>query len=115
MQAHSASPERWMEPAVSIYAMVLARKQPAQAMEVAQRIEEPKWRDKAISGVARRWLNQAPEAANAWLASAELSPELRAEIERPAMRKRRPSRDDGPIEQEIDDQDAGPPGSDARS
>ena len=99
MERASESPARWLEPALSMYAIVVGRKDPTRGIDLAMRITDTTWRDKALAGVVRRWRHDAPDAANTWMATAQISPELRQMIDyQPRAQRRQPSRDDGPID-----------------
>lgn len=73
IEARPADPmEPWLEPAFAIYARVLARERPREALELAGRLGDETLRNTTTTVVVRKWLRNDPEAAEAWLAEADI-------------------------------------------
>lgn len=72
--------EPWLDPAVSIYAKALGRKDPLAALEVAAVIRDPEIRLPAMGAIAREWLVRDEAAADAWLDASDLPPDFIARI-----------------------------------
>jgi hypothetical protein len=73
----------WLQPALSIYARLLATDSPADAIGWAERIEEDNKRRFMLIEIAREW-RQADEAANeAWLLQSSLSEEALEKVRAP--------------------------------
>jgi hypothetical protein len=70
--------ERWSEPAFSVYARQIAKERPEEALALVKRFEDTDLRDRITIVIVRKWLAKDPQAANAWLAKAELAPDVRA-------------------------------------
>jgi hypothetical protein len=68
--------EPWSEPAFGVYAMAISVQRPEDGLAVVQRFEDVELRDMSTTVLLRRWLNADPEAAEAWIASAELSEDV---------------------------------------
>ncbi|MBW2497413.1 MAG: hypothetical protein JRF61_09095 [Deltaproteobacteria bacterium] len=68
----------------------LGRNDPAAAMEVALGLSDPEVRETTVVIVARSWLSADPEAAEAWIAKAGLSPEVEERIRKTPERRQRP-------------------------
>jgi hypothetical protein len=78
----------WLQPALSIYARLLATDSPADAIGWAERIEEDNKRRFVLIEIAREW-RQADEAANeAWLLQSSLSEEDRERVRAPEWDRR---------------------------
>ena len=78
----------WLQPALSIYARLLATDSPADAIGWAERIEEDSKRRFMLIEIAREW-RQADEAANeAWLLQSSLSEEDRERVRAPEWDRR---------------------------
>jgi hypothetical protein len=58
----------------------LAQRDPAGTIAWAQTLVAPAAREAAVTAAYARWLDNAPAAARAWLATATLAPELRARL-----------------------------------
>ncbi len=58
----------------------LAQRDPAATIAWAQTLVAPAAREAAVTAAYSRWLDNAPAAARAWLATANLSPELRGRL-----------------------------------
>ena len=66
-----------LEPAYELYLKQLAKRgEPALAAANLIHIENAKRHDRIVAAVARSWLEQDPSAAEAWIATADLSPAL---------------------------------------
>jgi hypothetical protein len=76
----SVEHERWLDPAVSVYARGLGQRDPDEAVRVAGRIHDPALRQRALGVIARQWLIRDEAAANAWLDRSDLPPEFVARI-----------------------------------
>ena len=74
------SVEPWLEPALDIHVRVLSSEDPALAIDQAGRLSRERIRDGAQAAILRYWLSRDPEAAEAWLQSAELAPERDATL-----------------------------------
>jgi len=70
-------PAAWLDGAYSIRARAAAGSNPEKAVSVARKISNPKVRETTLVIVARVWRVSNPEAAEAWLADSELSPQAR--------------------------------------
>jgi hypothetical protein len=64
--------EPWLDPAVALYAQVLAPTAPREALDWAHRISDEELRWPTVGRVWRVWALADEAAANAWLAQAEL-------------------------------------------
>ncbi len=80
--------EPWFRPAVGMVAMARAVLDPPEAMRWAELIEDPTKRRGAQVTIARRWRSKDPEAAERWVASSSLPPELREKTLKPLPVKR---------------------------
>lgn len=69
--------EPWLEPALPVYARLLAWNSPADAIGWAERIEDEVTRDAALVVVNRIWRGSDEAAAEAWLAESGLDAEAR--------------------------------------
>jgi hypothetical protein len=81
------SMEPWLEPAFGLYARLISRERPQEALEVVGRISDEELRNRTTTLVARLWLANDPEAAEAWLTQADIPDDVR---KRAYMRPRRP-------------------------
>jgi hypothetical protein len=72
--------ERWSEPAFVIYARWMANSQerPEEALDLVARITDEGMRRRTTNVIVRKWAARDPKAAEAWLAKADVSDELRA-------------------------------------
>ncbi len=68
----------WFQPALPIFAKVVAVEDPAEAVEWAARIEDEGTRHLTFIQIAHRWRQRDPAAADAWLAASPLSEKQRA-------------------------------------
>jgi hypothetical protein len=64
--------EAWLEPAVALYAQIVAQSAPREALDWAQRIGDEELRWPTVGRVWRVWALDDEAAANAWLEQAEL-------------------------------------------
>jgi hypothetical protein len=87
--AQNAPRERWSEPALSIYARMLAKDRPEEALALVARFTDGELRDRITIVITRKWLMKDPKAASAWLAKADLPPDVRARAGGPALRAQR--------------------------
>jgi hypothetical protein len=78
----------WLEPALPVYAVLLAESSPTAAIEWAQRIEKDVSREMTLIKIARRWRESDPAAAEAWLEASPLSAEAREQVRDPNRRKK---------------------------
>jgi hypothetical protein len=80
MKQREAQPEPWLEPAFALYVVSVSPQDPEHALALSQKILDGDRRDGVVVTIARMWRASAPDAADAWLARAELSPAVRAMI-----------------------------------
>ena len=73
------APEPWLRPLIGTYALQLAADSPAEAIPWAERVEYEAARELLLVRIARRWLSQDEEAAEAWLSQSPLSERAREE------------------------------------
>jgi cyanate lyase len=66
-------PPEWLKDLYGEYARKLAADSPAEAIRWAERIENAGERELTVVRIARRWLKQDEEAAEAWLEQSSLS------------------------------------------
>jgi hypothetical protein len=59
----------------------IREERPAEALEWAERMSDPREREKLMAFVAGQWLESDPEAARAWLTEKQLPPTLQEMIE----------------------------------
>lgn len=67
----------WNEPALSLFAMMVAQENPQEGVEWASRIRDDARRDGTIVLLGRIWLRQDAEAARAWMDGANLDPDTK--------------------------------------
>ena len=72
------STEPWLRPLIGTYALQLAASSPAEAIQWAEQVEYES-REVLLIRIARSWLTQDPEAAEAWLNQSSLSESAREE------------------------------------
>jgi len=58
----------------------LAQREPAGTIAWAQTLVAPAAREAAVTAAYARWLDNAPAAARAWLATANLAPEIKGKL-----------------------------------
>jgi hypothetical protein len=75
--------EPWIRPAIPVYARLLARSAPLEAIGWAERIEDEEEREIVLTDVARIWRTQDEGAAEAWLGQSSLSEEAREKARKP--------------------------------
>jgi hypothetical protein len=80
----AATPPPWLEPAYVIYARVLAKDKPAEAMHWASQIKNKQDREETEILVARVWRGIDEAAAESWLLQSPLSEEARQKARQPA-------------------------------
>lgn len=68
----------WHKDLYGIYARYLAFDRPAEALEWAGRVEHPEARTELRVRIARKWLQEDPEAAEVWLEQSDLTEAARA-------------------------------------
>ncbi len=74
----AGEPPPWLHVLFTPYARQLAASSPPDALKVAARIDGDLQREELMVRIARRWLKQDKEAAQAWLEKSPLSPAARA-------------------------------------
>jgi hypothetical protein len=79
----AGTPPPWLEPAFLIYARVLAKDKPAEAMKWASQIKGPQDREETEIIVARIWRGSDEAAAEQWLLQSPLSEEARNKARQP--------------------------------
>jgi hypothetical protein len=80
MRERAAAPEPWLDPALTLFSVAVAREDYAEALAAAERIRDPQRRDGAVITIGRMWRGSDPAAADAWLERSGLDPELRRQI-----------------------------------
>jgi hypothetical protein len=73
-------PEPWFEPAFALYVVADANADYAAALERAEQIQDAQRRNGVIVTIARMWRSKSQEAADAWIAQANLDPAVHAQI-----------------------------------
>ena len=68
----------------------LAETEAENALELAERAEDPDYRDDLLAAAAEGWMTVDPEAAQAWLAGSGLPPELTQRVRAAARKTRAP-------------------------
>ena len=87
--AQNAPLEPWSEPAISIYARMLAKDRPEEALALVKRFTDADLRDRITIVIVRKWLAEDPKAASAWLAKADLPPDVLARASGPEPKRAR--------------------------
>jgi hypothetical protein len=88
----TADPDPWLRPIFPIYAQLLSKDAPTDAIEWAKRIEGDDQREAVLVGVARVWRYLDEAAAEEWLLQSSLSEEAREKVRAPIEEQRpRPS------------------------
>jgi hypothetical protein len=88
----TAEPDPWLRPIFPIYAQLLSKDAPTDAIEWAKRIEGDDERETVLIGVARVWRYLDEAAAEDWLLQSSLSEEAREKVRAPIEEQRpRPS------------------------
>lgn len=75
-----APDEPWRQPALEVYALARGVEDPETALGVAQRLTDPERRGYAQAKILVAWFARDDAAAEAWLADADLSEDLRRKI-----------------------------------
>lgn len=70
-------PEPWLPALYGSYARYLAAESPAKAIQWAERVQHEAAREQLLVRIARKWLGEDEEAAEAWLRESSLSPNAR--------------------------------------
>ena len=70
----------------SLFAVAISRERAADAVAWAERIDDPDRQQSAYVAIARRWREQDPPAAEAWLEASPLSEEAREAARSPSSR-----------------------------
>jgi hypothetical protein len=83
----TGEPDPWLRPTFPVYARLLARDAPADAIEWAGRIEGDEQRESALIEVARVWRHLDEAAAEEWLLESSLSEEAREKVRAPSEGK----------------------------
>jgi hypothetical protein len=65
--------EVWRQPAIAAYVAAIASDRPEDAIAWTMQLRDPAEREQMLVSVARRWRDQDPDAAEAWLARSPLS------------------------------------------
>jgi hypothetical protein len=79
----TGEPEAWLRPIFPVYARLLAKVSPADAIEWAERIEGDEEREIVLTEVARAWRQLDEAATEAWLLQSSLSEEAREKVRAP--------------------------------
>ena len=79
--------------AIEAYVSVIDGYDAGLATRWATAIEQPEQRDRTVSYVFRRWLGENPGSAQDWLASAQLSDQLRLQLDQSVAEARNQKRD----------------------
>jgi hypothetical protein len=79
----TGEPDPWLRPIFPVYARLLAKDSPADAIEWAERIERDEEREIVLIAVARAWRQIDEAAAEAWLKQSSLSEEALEEVRAP--------------------------------
>jgi hypothetical protein len=88
----NAKIEPWLDPAVSIYTKMIVSNDASRSQEAlgwVARISDPELRDATTVLIARSWLLEDPEAAEAWLAQANVPDLVRQKVHEVPKRARR--------------------------
>ncbi len=81
-----------LEPAMELFASATGFEDPIRGLEWAERIESLDLRERAVVAIGRTWLAKDPDAALAWLESADLPASWRERIEAEGKSRRLPPR-----------------------
>jgi hypothetical protein len=71
-----ATPERALDSTLRLMVGRTRRDTPEHAIDWAMAIDDPQLREQVVTNVARGWMERDADAAQAWLAESELSPEI---------------------------------------
>ena len=83
----SQTPRPALDPALAVFARETAERDPTDAFEWAELIDDESLRHRTRVAAARIWLRRDPAAAEAWLEQNDPSGELRAAVDRVAPRE----------------------------
>ena len=83
----SQTPRPALDPALAVFAREIAERDPTDAFEWAELIDDESLRHRTRVAAARIWLRRDPAAAEAWLEQNDPSGELRAAVDRVAPRE----------------------------
>jgi hypothetical protein len=72
-------PEPWLQALMGEYARQLAAESPAEGIRWAEQVEDDEERELSLVRITRAWMQQDPEAAEAWLSQSSLSETARAQ------------------------------------
>jgi len=86
----SRQPHPEMKDAYRDFIRSLAETEAENALELAERAEDPDYRDDLLAAAAEGWMTVDPEAAQAWLAGSGLPPELTQRVRAAARKTRAP-------------------------
>ncbi len=83
-----------LEAAYTVYLLGTANEDPREAIRLAPGVQDPDRRKRVLVAAGRAWLAKEPEAAEAWIASGEVAPEIAESIRNPFPRlgQKRPAR-----------------------
>jgi hypothetical protein len=70
-------PQPWNEPALAVYTRAIASERPQEAIELAQRISDAELREGTTIVIGQVWVKKDRAAAEAWLATADVSERVR--------------------------------------
>jgi hypothetical protein len=73
----NAEIEPWSEPAFSIYARIISREKPEEALALVARFGDATLRRRMSAVIARKWVARDPAAAKAWLAGSDLPEDVK--------------------------------------
>lgn len=76
--------EPWLRPALDLYAVSISDERPIEALSWAAQINDDTRRETAFIAIARRWREQDPSAAEAWVEQSPLSEKARERVRTPA-------------------------------
>ncbi|MHA7838597.1 MAG: hypothetical protein ACX98W_14170 [bacterium] len=88
-------PDGALQDVYARYLRNLAKNEPARALELAEQTADDEVREKMLMAVGQGWMRADREAAEAWLATAGLPPEIEKRIRRASRRPTRPERNAG--------------------
>lgn len=78
--SQSAAPDRWSEPAVGTYIVIVGTEEPLSAIALARNLSEAALRRSTLFGIVTRWAKKDREAAVAWIETSDLPPNLEARL-----------------------------------
>jgi len=83
--SQGSAPDRWAEPAVSTYIVILAAEEPLSAIALARNLSDKTLRHHTLRRIVMLWGTRDREAATAWIETSNVPPALEAEL-RSALR-----------------------------